>query len=196
MKSLIRISNIRKSMNIPLIQFFESIDCLQYFTIKCWEANQANNFPHGFYLKSDVDIIVDKSDFEALKAMASEFLSQHTESTFRLIEITEDNGSRFRLMSEDFLILQIDIRTKIYGLSEIFIENLWPIADDDSYKKLQIGDELIFRIYEYIQHPSKTWHLNFIRKYKSEFDLERIRNVFICNVLRDKALRFLKDLEK
>lgn len=190
----IYLSDIIHAANMSLTELFASMADYEYFVIKWSEARQAENFPTKILLKSDVDIVVAKRHFKNITIIIEKFLKEHQLASFHIKKIDEATGVRYRLMCGEFLIIQFDVKVHMESFSDSFVEELLRSRGASEFKYLDVKDEVVFRLDEYIKHPVKYWHKNYLVKYSRYIYQHNLANIFNDKRTLKAALNILERL--
>lgn len=157
--------------NLRLEQYFKQIEHLEYILTKYETDYMPKKFPESFPLGKDLDIYCKVEHFEELKKITSDFCNS-LNKTFRVKEVIQETGIRYRIEFMQQLILQFDLNSQIAvtgeikELSEVFLAGVL----EDSVKYANVQTELIIRYLNYKNNPNKVHHLSYLIKNKDKLN--------------------------
>ena len=160
-----------KSYRIELRAFFEAISDFDYVMIKLETPNTHRQFPHNYTIGTDIDIIASSDDFPKIKFIINQ-LNKHKK--FNIKEISDISSFKLRYQFGKFLNLQFDVSAS--DESKLFLNCINNSTSIKGIKVPKIEYELIVRILEWVNHPKKNHHLEFIRAYRDKLDISLLKS--------------------
>lgn len=166
-----RHGNISRS-TIDIQRFVSDIRNLDYFLVKRDTPYNPETFPADYAVGKDLDVIVKQSDFSAIREKLVNFANLN-KGLFSLRTIDENSSIRVRFEEKDMLHYQIDISTKIKGVSEAFLSKCFDkkLLINEEFYELPTRYEVVIRVATLLAKPSKFHHYVFLKQNMHKIDI-------------------------
>ena len=142
---------------LDLNKLFNNLEDIKYFITKIDVPYVPQDFPSEYAVGKDVDLIVDKIDYDKIQKIVKEFASLY-DREFEQNWIDESDGFRLRFENNNSLHFQIDVT---YLVDDESLENR--IKKSNYYITKPIF-ECKFRNKAYQQDKSKEYHYDWMKK--------------------------------
>ncbi len=165
---------------IPLTDFFDTIQNYNWMLIKSENEYTSENFPEEFPFSKDADMICSEKEFEKLKELTCSFFQKNVKEIYCVRKIDAAKRIKVRIEQEGFLIFQIDLSCEADGLKQAFVEeSLERRKKVKNYYIADETDEVYFRMNEYKKYPDKKRHLEYVEQHRNLYDEEKMRQLQI-----------------
>lgn len=161
-------------MNKDLSGLFNELDGTQYAVIKA-EGRLPSNFPYYYGSTTEVDIVVKKDTIKEAALVAEQWMRKKFAGDWFRIQINEkDDTFHVNVMLRDLRVLCVHFQDVThFGIKASFEDLLFNDigrSKDCSYKICPPSYEVLIRAYEYLNHPQKTWHYEYIMSHCNTLD--------------------------
>lgn len=168
-----RIFNPTVSVN----DYLPRIDNCDYVAIKtCAPYNKGNSFDFAF--GKDLDIICKTHCYERVKEITKAYVYGLEDDLYKVTEVNDGDATRYRIMMNNHLVYQFDISSNVDGIDMQAIEDTIDSRQRNGAIYVPaLQYELLYILNEYLKHPSKKYHLNFLKQNKDLLDYELLKYV-------------------
>ena len=153
---------------IRLEKLFKEISENEYSLVKVHTPYQPLDFPKNYALGKDIDVLVSGEDSFLLYEKIKKFSDYH-DGLFKIEEIYEKDGYRFRFLNQDnTLHYQIDVKVSS-------IANFKNIKKGEFFNELTTPYECLVRLNAIKEKPHKVHHKDFIIKNKNKIKMNILK---------------------
>lgn len=161
--------------HFSLRRYFDVIREYPYVVIKKESEYLPDDFPDTYPFGKDIDIICRKNYRRRMVDDTIAFAMKECPSYCSVRHIINGSKDQIRIEQENFLVFQFDIAVGLAGMEESFVEAAVSNRKKiENYYVPQLGDEMVFRAYEYIMHPEKTRHMDYMKEHSAYWDVRRV----------------------
>lgn len=184
-------------MDTNLEEIFSRVSSIPYVAVKYDEAKQAGDFPKSFFIGSEVDIVIDLNDLKDFTEIVGNYLTENYQDVFSVSVQNREKNELVILKYGDFDVFTFHLQTvEYFGLKHEFNKEILDNrVSNGKIWHLKRKYELLIRLAEIVNKPSKYWHDNYIKKYSLEIDEKLFEKAYPNDSdLKHKVLEYISNL--
>lgn len=188
-------------INKDISELFDHLKDLKYAVVKS-EGRLPLSFPYYYYYYSDVDIVIGLSNMNHAADVVEQWLRKKYEGDWVSIKkIDKDGTVQINVMIRDFRLLCVHFQTvNHFGMKDTFNDHLieeYVLSSNGVYRITKPSYDVLVRAYEYVNHPKKTWHYDYICMHKDAIDRDLLSIAYFENdENKNKIERLFDEIER
>lgn len=160
--------------DFSLIDYFGEIARYKWIAIKTDSPAMPDDFPQTYPFSKDIDIICADEDYKLIIGETVNFLDKTIGGMRKISVISGEKKTKIRVEQKGYLIFHFDIARQLPGMEDEFLKHAVEQREYlNGYYVPDKGREVIFRIYECLNHPTKEQHFDYIKRNGEFLDLEQ-----------------------